>query len=153
MITSAHGVRGQVKIHSFIDDPESLLTATLTDASGRKPFKLTKYGIKDALLIVSIEGVHDRNEAELLKGTELFAPATPENSGNPLEGMEARLLDGNVYGRVIGIYNFGAGDILDIELGNGKSEMIPLNDDFVGGVHIEEGYLVVFPPEYVESGK
>jgi len=154
VITSAHGVRGQVKIHPFIENPEALFSAPITDATGNRPFKLTRHGIKGTSIIASIEGITDRNQAELLKGTELFAPAAiAASEKDKLTGLEARLLNGNVYGRVIGLYNFGAGDILDIEMEGGKSEMLPFTDNFVGGVHAEEGYLVVFPPEYVETDK
>jgi 16S rRNA processing protein RimM len=159
VISSAHGVRGQVKIHVFLDNPESLFSySPITDMIGKRIFKLKRQGVKDSLVIVSIDGVNDRNEAELLKGTELYGPAKkPEKheknrwSYAQLTGMEARLVDGNVYGRVSGVYNFGAGDILEIELSHGGSEMIPFTDDFVGDIQADEGSLVVYPPEYVEG--
>jgi len=149
VINSAHGVRGQVKIFPFTDDFFS--HSPITDATGKRIFKLTRQGVKDKQLIASIDGITDRNEAELLKGVELFAPASDETSQYSLIGLEARLTDGNVYGRVTGVHNFGAGDILDLELDNQKTEMLPLRDEFVGGIHVDEGYLVVFPPDYVEA--
>lgn len=157
-ITGAHGVRGQVKLRSTTGDPEELMEHALTDQSGRRAFKLTRHGIKDDSLIVSIEGVKDRNEAELLKGTKLFAQIDEDEnknrwSYNELTGLEARLLNGKTYGRVSAVHNFGAGDILDIELQNGGSEMLPFSNDFVGDVEVAKGYLIVFPPEYLEGEK
>jgi len=152
-------VRGQVKIRCFTGNPENILSyQPLTDASGGRAFKLTRRGIQNKLIIASIDGINDRNEAELLKGTELFAPASAlpaktENqwSHDELTGLEARISDGRVYGRVIGLYNFGAGDILEIELAEGKTEMLPFKKPFVGNIRPDEGYLIVFPPEYVEA--
>jgi len=158
VITSAHGVRGQVKIHALNGDPETLVSYPLTDATGKRPYKLTRHGIKDNLLIASIEGLTDRNEAERLKGTALYAPATalPANAENQwdyaeLIGLEARLENGKSFGRVTAVHNFGAGDILDIEKTGGDSEMLPFTDDFVGDIHPKDGYLIVFPPDYLEA--
>ena len=70
VIASAHGVKGQVKVKCFTEKPETLLTfKNLTDASGKRSFRLKKQGVKNDLLIVSIDGVDDRNTSELLKGT------------------------------------------------------------------------------------
>ena len=161
VITAAHGIRGHVKIRSFTENPESLLSChPLTDATGNRPFKITRQGIKDSILIVSIEGIHDRNAAELLKGTALYAlaPSSQEAEENKwpydtLIGLEARGIDGTVYGKVIGVYNFGAGDIIEISLANGKTEMLPFKNAFVGDINVENGTLIVFPPDYAEANE
>ncbi len=157
VIASAHGIRGQVKIKCFTEHPESLLAYTpLTDAGGTKVFTLKKQGMKDDLLIVSIDGVADRNAAESLRGTTLHAPApasTDDADGwtyAELIGLKARLPDGTPYGTVSGVYNFGAGDIFDIALAAGGSEMLPLRDEFVGDIDVVGGFVVVMPPDYLE---
>ena len=128
--------------------------APITDATEKRIFKLKRHGVTDKCVIASIDGISDRNQAELLKGTELFAPASSQKSTREqLTGLEARLVDGNVYGRVSGVYNFGAGDIIEIDLASGGSEMIPLNENFISDIEPEEGSLVVHPPEYLEGDK
>ena len=52
---------------------------------------------------------------------------------------------------MIGVYNFGAGDIIEIQLLNEKTEMLPLNDEFIGAVNIDKGFMVVFPPDYLDT--
>lgn len=159
VIASAHGVKGQVKVKCFTEKPETLLTfKKLTDAAGKRSFTLKKQGVKNDLLIVSIEGIDDRNASELLKGTELFAPApalkaakTNEWTYAELTGLEARLGNGKMYGKIVGVYNFGAGDIIEIQLPDTTTEMLPFKDEFVGAVHVERGFLVVSPPDYVEA--
>jgi len=159
VITSAHGIRGQVKIHTFTDLPEDILSrGTLTDEKGTREFKLTLHGRKEELLIAAIEGITDRNEAELLKGKTLYgrASARPAKGKDAwyqdeLIGLKAQLSDGTVYGKVIGIYNFGAGDIIEIEHEKDKTEMIPFKEPFVGDVHTDRGYIIVTPPEYLEA--
>lgn len=160
VITAAHGLRGQVKLRSFTQNPDNIFTyAPLTDKYGRREFKLTREGFKDQLFIVNIDGVGDRNDAEALKGTELYTNITtvsPPESDNEwlysdLEGLQARLEDGSAYGTVNGVYNFGAGDIIDVEKPDGGSEMIPFSKEFVGEVNVKKGYLIITPPDYLEG--
>src|SRR4051812_43646404 len=107
VITGAHGVRGQVTILPKIENPALIFKAkAITDISGRKQFKLTKQGVKEKTFIVAIEGVADRNQAELLRGTALYADVRPaEKTDNEwyhreLIGLKAKLADGKIYGRV-----------------------------------------------------
>ena len=153
LIAAAHGIRGEVKLRSFIQPPEAIFACgPLTDASGKKRFALTHKGGNEKAFIASIEDITDRNGAEGVKGTELYAPADklPEKKkgyyAHELVGLEARLADGSAYGRVTQLYNFGAGDIIEIEMANGKSEMFPLTEAFV---RREKDGVTVFPPEYV----
>ncbi|MBY0407087.1 MAG: ribosome maturation factor RimM [Rickettsiales bacterium] len=157
VIASAHGVRGQVKIHSFSQAPEDLLRyPALYDKSGNKRFELTRHGVKASQLIASIKGVTDRNEAEKLKGTELFAESPLEEAGEnewvyaELIGLKAHTPEGAPYGTVTDIVNYGAGDILELKLQNGQSEMLPFTDAFVGDIEVEKGSITIFPPDYTE---
>ncbi|MDE3016722.1 MAG: 16S rRNA processing protein RimM [Pseudomonadota bacterium] len=150
VITAAHGVRGQVKIRSITDNPEDIFTCgALSDASGKHIFRIARNGGAGQTLIASIENVADRDAAALLRGTRLFAPVdvAPRSLSRQLIGIEARLPGGKIYGQVAGLYNFGAGDIVEINLANGKTEMLPLDKKFVD---IKTGYIIVFPPDYVE---
>ena len=155
---SAHGVRGQVCVRSFTENPKDILRyAPLTDESGARVFVLTFTGSKGDDLIVSVEGISDRNEAERLRGTALYAlqsalPATDENEWfiNDLVGLTATA-EGKPYGRVIGVHNFGAGDILELERTDGKNEMLPFTKAFVGAVNEKTGTIEIFPPVYLEG--
>lgn len=157
-ITAAHGIRGEVKLRTLMNDPDTVFQrGPVSDEIGQRQFKIKRQGQgSNGVFIVAIEGINDRNEAELLKGTKLFAPedALPAKAANQwyyreLIGLEARLADGRVYGKVAAVHNFGAGDLLDIELTQGGTEMLPFKKPFVGDVHADEGYLLAFPPEYI----
>jgi 16S rRNA processing protein RimM len=159
VILAAHGIRGQVKIRSFTDIPKSLFKlGELTNEAGSKRFTLKSEGGRDDALIASINGIEDRNAAELLKGTVLYASAAqlPKKKKNEfyhseLVGLKAILKNGEVYGKVISTHNFGAGDILEIELSGKKTEMIPFNSNFFGKVDAKANSIVVIPPEYLSE--
>lgn len=159
VISAAHGVRGEVKLHSLSDTPEDILTyPELRDASGRRTFKLTRRGITGGKLIAAIEGIKDRNAAEALKGTGLFAASQQLPAADnqfhyaDLIGLAAHTPDGRPYATITGIANYGAGDILELELTNGQEELLPFTSAFVGDVDTKTGHLVVFPPSYIEVG-
>ncbi len=154
VITSAHGIRGQVKLHVLLDNPGGLLDCPqLSDATGARAFTITAHSIKDKGIIVSLVGITDRNQAEALKGTALYAPedAVPQNKSDLYVGLRAQLTDGTPYGTTTGLYNFGAGDIVEIEKVDGTSEMLPLNDIFIDITRIKQGIILVHPPEYLDT--
>lgn len=152
-------MRGQVKLRSLLADPDAIFDyPALFDPSGKREFKLTHRGGNPPVFIADVAGISDRNAAELLKNTALYVDAAelPEKADNEwyhaeLVGLEARTPDGKTYGKVTGIFNFGAGDIIELKLADGSSEMLPFNNAFIGDIHADKGYLNVTPPEYVEG--
>tara|TARA_B000000441_G_scaffold115009_1_gene86376 strand:- start:284 stop:562 length:279 start_codon:yes stop_codon:yes gene_type:complete len=72
VIIGPHGIKGAVRVKSFTEIPESIAEyGTLHDKNG-KSFDLRLDGQSKGLLIASIKGMTTRNQAEVLKGTELF---------------------------------------------------------------------------------
>lgn len=158
VITAAHGIKGQVKIRSFTDDPEDLTAyGALTDRQGTKRFKISLHGSTPNGLIATIQGVADRNQAEALKGQELYAerellPSAEEEEFYPdmLIGLEVRGADGAVLGKIMNLYNFGAGDIVEITLtGTRKKEMYPFTKAIFTEIMLAEGYCVAELPEEI----
>ncbi|MGE0753869.1 MAG: ribosome maturation factor RimM [Alphaproteobacteria bacterium] len=152
VITGAHGIKGQVTIHSLIDPDALAGIATFINEHGTQTYNAKFTGRKKNLLIASIHGITDRNAAELLKGRKLFVE---ENDSvvpvsHRLVDLPARLADGSHYGTVSGIYDFGAGDVLDIKKTDGSEEMLPLTDTFV---QLHSDHVVIIPPQYVEGRK
>ena len=79
----------------------------------------------------------DRSALPELKSEDEFYQAD-------LIGLEVRLADGSAAGKVAGIYNFGAGEILEIKVADGgRLEMIPFTRAYVPEVNIKDGYIIV----------
>ncbi len=73
VIVGAKGIKGEVKIKSFTEDPEDIAAyGPLMDASGKTTFNLKIVGLSKGLPVARIKGISDRNAAEALKGTELY---------------------------------------------------------------------------------
>ena len=87
-IKGAHGVRGQVRVQSYTDDPTALARyRPLTDSSGNRMFEATLRGRShDGDLVLALAGVTTRDEADALRGAELFVPRSalpPTAPGSP----------------------------------------------------------------------
>ena len=150
-IVGVHGIKGEVKVKSFSDDERHLTRyGVLSNEAGDKTFDVKSVGHSKDLVRVKIKGVDDRNTAETLIGTGLYVKrdALPELSGEEyyhtdLIGLEARGKDGQKVGTVDAVYNFGAGDILELRLNDGSQEMLPFTTAFVPTVNIKDRSIIV----------
>ena len=72
---AAQGVRGEVRIKSFTEDPKSIgAYGALTDAKGARRFAIeTLRALKDDMVVARIAGVTTREAAQALTGVELYA--------------------------------------------------------------------------------
>jgi 16S rRNA processing protein RimM len=101
-----------------------------------------------------MEGITDRNAAEELKGLELgIARTTLGDAGDEddfflvdLIGLSVQDEAGQPLGTVKWVHDFGAGDVLELQLAaQKKTEMTPFSIEAVPEVNVKEGYLVVRP--------
>ena len=73
-IVGVHGIRGEVKVKSYTELDKDLGSyGDLEDKNSTQKFTLKVTGHSKDLLRVKIKGVDDRNKAETLIGTELYA--------------------------------------------------------------------------------
>lgn len=153
VIVGVHGVRGTVRLKSFAEnEADALAYGPLEDETG-KPYVLTFQGKSKGSLLVRIKGVGDRNAAEALKGVRLYVPrealpppAEDEFYHADLIGLRVDLLDGTALGEVLAVYNFGAGDLIDVRLtDSAKTVLLPFNRETVTEVDLAGRRLVVDP--------
>lgn len=155
----AQGVRGEVRIKSYTDDPLAIARyAPLGDEAGKRQFKiLSARAHQGDMIVARVEGVNDRAAAEALTRIKIFAPrealdqeqlAEGEFMQSDLVGLAVRDAQAREIGRVVGIENYGAGDLLAISI-SGKKEpaLLPFADAFVPTIDIENGVMIIDPPE------
>ena len=153
-IAGVHGIKGEVKVKSFTEiDSDLDKYGAVENETGDRKFELKVVGHSKELLRVKIKGVDDRNEAERLIGTAFYVDrwVLPELEEDD-EYYEADLIGLNVRtpasdesaGTVAGLYNFGAGEILEIKVkATGKLEMLPFTKEYVPEVNVKDGYIIV----------
>ncbi|MFM9890312.1 MAG: ribosome maturation factor RimM [Rickettsiales bacterium] len=153
-VAQPHGVSGRVKIKSFTDPVDDFAAHTgLCDEAGN-PVKLTLTGHAQGMPVVAIEGVNDRNAAELWRGRRLGVarstlPALPENRfyTDDLTGMDVVDAAGAAFGRVTQVANYGAGDLLDIARIGGRDEFYAFTHANFPVVDMQARRLTITPPE------
>jgi 16S rRNA processing protein RimM len=154
-IAGAHGVKGLVKIKSFTEEPDGVAAyGPLSDEAGEREYTLALTGRAKGLIIARIDGVEDRNAAEALRGTRLYVeraalPPTAEEAyyHTDLIGLEAVGMDGAPVGEVKALYNYGAGDVIEIQRRDKDLLLLPFTKAAVPEVDLEGGRLVVREPE------
>lgn len=153
-IGSAHGIRGHVSIRTYTEDPEAIATyGPLMDKSGRRLFKIKIVRVTEKGVVAQIDGVSDRNAAEALRNEELYIDRSQLPATDAAEYYHADLIGlitvdelGQTTGRIIGVYNFGAGDLLEVQFDAGDTEFIPFSDACVPNVDLDAGVVTIMRP-------
>jgi 16S rRNA processing protein RimM len=155
-IAGAYGVRGEVRLKSFTAEAEAIADyAPLTNEDVTQSFTLTiTRAIKNGLA-ARLSGVSTKEEADALKGTQLFVPRDrlpdlddDEFYYTDLVGLEVRDTGGTVLGHVKSVQNHGATDLLEIHgAGLKATVLLPFTREAVPTVDISGGRIIADPPE------
>tara|TARA_B100001123_G_C15121547_1_gene951551 strand:+ start:125 stop:646 length:522 start_codon:yes stop_codon:yes gene_type:complete len=153
VIVGAHGINGLIRIKSFTETESDIVSyGTLKDGRG-SDYDLVITGRAKGTLIAKVAGVSDRTGAEKLTGKELFIHRSNLPTAAKNEFYHADLLNLEVYKRsgmkigvVIGVHNFGAGDLLDVALdGSVKTVLLPFNEGTVPEIDLCARKMIIEP--------
>lgn len=135
-VAGAHGVTGEVRLKLFGEGVEQLRQYKSFNDGALTLSKVRDDGKGGA--VARFSGIADRTAAERLRGTVLTVPrsAMPalgegEYYHADLIGLPAHDAQGAIVGTVRAVDNFGAGDVLELEMPDGKRAMIPMTVDAV----------------------
>ncbi len=152
VIVGAKGLRGEVRIKSFTEDPADVAAYGPLTADDGRTLALSVTGQAAGAVIAKVKGVTDRNAAEALKGLELWIersalPAAEEGAyyHADLIGLAVSLVTGEALGEVTAVHNFGGGDMIDVRRGDGRSDLIPFTPAVLVKVDLAEGVIVINP--------
>ncbi|WP_347354679.1 ribosome maturation factor RimM [Intrasporangium sp.] len=162
-IGKPHGLRGEVTVRLYTDDPEHRLAVgaalrTRAPAGSGTPGHLTVRStrVHQGIWLVAFEEVTDRTGAEGLRGVRLVLDAAADDGAatrldedawyeDDLVGLEVRDPAGDVIGRVTGLEVGAAQDRLVVELADGVTAQVPFVEAIVpevAGDHV----VVAAPP-------
>ncbi len=159
-IGAAHGVRGEVRLWPYTQDPMAVATyGVLETADGKRSFEIESVRAGKDHLVARLKGVADRDAAEKLTNIELYVsrdrlpPAEQDEFyHSDLIGLDAVNEHGEQIGTVHALQNFGAGDVIEITpLGSGDTVMLPFTETTVPKVDLAKKQVVVVPPGEIEA--
>lgn len=155
-IGAAHGVRGEVKLWPFTQDPMAVANyGPLESEDGARHFVIEALRPAKDHLVARLAGVSDRDAAEALRNLDLFVPRERlpaiEEADTfyhaDLVGLAAVTADGATLGTVTAVHNFGAGDIIEIApAGGGAPLMLSFTEAAVPKIDMKAKQIVVVPP-------
>ena len=154
VIGKAKGLRGQVWVYSYTARAGDIASyGALFDDQGRA-YKIKSGESKGHQVVITIDGVDNRNAAESLRGVKLYVrrenlPQLDDNRFyiTDLIGMTAMDETGAVLGQVTDVFNNGAGDVIDIAIpGSDDGLCLPFHDDYFPHVDMAQRRLTVRVP-------
>lgn len=156
-IGRAHGIRGQATVEVRTDDPElrfAVGARLLTEPAERGPLVVTDMRFHSGILLLSFEGVADRNGVEALRNTILVVEADPQESpedpdefyDHQLVGLSVELADGTVLGEIADLLHLPGQDVLAVKRPDAPEVLIPFIKQFVPTVDVAGKRVVVDPP-------
>jgi 16S rRNA processing protein RimM len=170
-IIAPFGIKGEVKIVSYCEEPLKIETYPLFDDKGRavklkisnknKAIIGTVSG--EAILIAKIDGINDRNASEDLRGTQIFVNRkdfadTKDNEFYYVDliGLDVINMNSQKIGKVINVLDHGAGAVIEIKFdADVKAETIdnfPFTNAIFPEVNLRDGFIRIDVPEVVEAG-
>lgn len=150
VVASAHGLHGHVKVKCFLEDPRCLKTySPFSNEAGEPVYTVKKILSQDGdMVLVSLEGVDDRTEAERLRKTKfmLSEERLPELSDETyyykdLIGMSVISPENQPLGVVHAVHNFGAGELIELKILNERLLMIPFTHEMIPEVDLKKRLL------------
>ena len=161
VITGAIGIRGEVRVKTFTEEPEGLADyGALASEDGSATFKVKAIRPVKGGAGVKFAGVNDRNAAEALKGLQLgvtrqaLADIEDEETYYHVDliGLEVRNAEGLRVGHIKAVHDFGGGDVIEVQPDDGgKTALVPFRKETVPEVEVDAGYAVISELEVIEA--
>jgi 16S rRNA processing protein RimM len=159
-IGAAHGVRGEVKLWSFTQEPMAVASyGPLETEDGAQRFEIETLRPAKDFMVARLKGVADRDAATKLCNLELFVardklPTIEEDDTYyhaDLVGMMAITPQGAPLGNVTAIHNFGAGDLVEIATtAGGEPLLLPFTESVVTEIDTALRQITVVLPSVIE---
>lgn len=153
VVTRPHGVRGEVRVHPYNPDSELLLQVDRVWllAEGAEPRQVVVERARRGphAVLVQLEGVRGREQAEALRGTVLgidrdVLPPTGEDEWYVVDlvGSVVRDAQGTMLGEVVDVISYPSVDCLKVRAPDGDRE-VPMVEPWIQRVDPEAGEVRV----------
>lgn len=153
VISSTHGVRGEVKVFPTTDDVKRFkrLKEVILE-TGKEELLLEIEGVKffKQFAILKFKGFDNINDIEKYKGKSLFVTrknAVPLRRDEyfiaDLQGLSVEDEDGNLIGTLRDVMETGANDVYIVDMTDGREVLLPAIKECILEVDVEGGKIRV----------
>lgn len=150
-IVNTHGLRGEVKVMPWCDD-SAVFDELAYVCIDNKEFDIERSRMQKNMVILKLKDIDDIDTAETFRNRVLTVPREelgelPEGTYYicDLLGCEVFTVDGTLLGKIDDIIKTGSNDVYSVRSGEGKQILIPVIDEVMRGVDIENKKITVEP--------
>ncbi|MDO4754649.1 MAG: ribosome maturation factor RimM [Bacillota bacterium] len=149
-MVSHHGIRGEIKIYPFTDDVTKFLSFRhlyISEKSGYRKLEIAQCRIHKNMPLVKFHGIDTIEQGLHLIGCEVAAERDVLDDGEgghfivDLIGLRAVGMAGEEYGVILDVIQNSAQDLYEIKHPSGKKFLVPVVDEFVKEINVDEGYV------------
>jgi len=157
-VMGAHGLRGEIRVRCFADDPEVLLSIPSlrlvsegeAAVANRFAVRAARTGARPGEVLILLEGISDREGAQALRGLSVVGlaedlPALGEGEyyWYQLIGCRVESLEGLAIGVVLDLWDAGAHQLLVVRDEQGRQVLIPTAAAILREIDLEAQVLRV----------
>ncbi len=155
-----HGVRGEIRLQSFTQKPLAIARYGALAATDGRAFTLKSVRLlKDNMLVARVDGVSTREAAQALTHLELTLdraalppPEEDEFYIADLVGLDAVDTGGGRLGVIVGVPNYGGGDLVEVRpAAGGESLLFPFTRAVVPEIDLAGRRVTIVPPDEIEG--
>ena len=153
IITSTHGIRGEVKVFPTTDDPQrfkKLKQVILDDGKETKELEITSVKFQKNMVILKFKGIDNINDVEKYRQADLLVTrehAVKLEEGEyfivDLIGLNGITDEGEDIGELSDVIKTGANDVYVFSKEGMKDLLVPKIPDCVKEVNLEEGTILI----------
>ena len=158
-VSSPHGIKGWLKVVSYTDPIENILSYKewfiINEGDSKKTFSIEDSRIQGKKIIVKLDGIEDRDGAEDLKNKEILVsridlPKLEENTFYWNDLLDLSVLDqkGKQIGKVDSLFETGSNDVLVIVNENKERFLVPfIMEEVIRKVDLVKEFISIDWPE------
>ena len=160
-IVNTHGLRGEVKVVPWTDYPEDfedIEYVIVKRKTGDEQLDIESVRYQKSNVLLKFKQIKDINEAEKYKNLTLYAPREmfdlPEGVYFIADLIGLDVVDietGEKIGEIADVFNTGSNDIYDVKREGKKNLLIPVIDDVVKEIDIENKKVTVYMMEGLDD--
>ena len=153
VITSTHGVRGEVKVFPTTDDMnrfKKLKTVILDTGKEHKTLNIESVKVFKNMVILKFKGFDNINDVEMWRQKDLLITrdqavklSPDENFIVDLIGLTVMTDEGEKLGVMKDVLQTGANDVYIVKMAEGKEVLLPAIKDCILNVDLEKGEMLV----------
>lgn len=154
-IINTHGIKGNVKIYPYTDDPERFKDLEyLLVGDGFKELKIVDMFIQKGFVYVRFEGYEDINKILDFVNSNVYIydkdrVKLPKDRYfiSDIVNMEVHDMEGKLIGKVTDVIENLANDLFQVQKPSGKVFYLPARKEFIKEINVVEKVIIIDPIE------